>query len=207
MKKASWERQAKVSQVEANKAVALRDAELQMEVEKKNAMRQTEKLKAEFLSKAMVEYEMKVQEANAVLYKRQKDAEAMLYEQERAAEGRRAAAEAEYFARQKEAEAQLYAKQKESEGLMALAKGQNNYLASLLQALGGDYNALRDYLMINGGMYQEIAKINADGVKGLQPKISVWTNGSESGEGGAMKEVAGVYRMLPPLLQTDCVSK
>ncbi|KAJ4773387.1 Flotillin-like protein 1 [Rhynchospora pubera] len=203
MKKASWEKQAKLAQVEAAKAVAIRDADLQMEVERRNAVRQTEKLKAELLSQAMVEYEMKVQEANAEVYRRQKAAETSLYEQERAAEGRRAAAEAEFFARQKEADALLYAKQKEAEGLVVLASAQNTYLTSLLQALGGDYNALRDYLMINGRMYQEIARLNADGVKGLQPKISVWTNGGEGGgDGGAMKEVAGVYRMLPPLLKT-----
>ncbi|XP_078161518.1 flotillin-like protein 1 [Carex rostrata] len=202
-KKASWEREAKLAQVEATKAVAIRDAELQMEVERRNAMRQTEKLKAEHLSKAIVDYETKMQEANADVYRRQKAAETLLYEQERIAEGRRAAAEAEFFARQKDADAQLYTKQKEAEGLLVLAQAQSTYLESLLQALGGNYNSLRDYLMINGRMYQEIAKINADGVKGLQPKISIWTNGGEgSGEGGAMKEVAGVYRMLPPLLKT-----
>jgi flotillin len=46
--------------VEATKAVSLRDAELQMEVERMNALTRTEKLKAEFLSKASVEYETKV---------------------------------------------------------------------------------------------------------------------------------------------------
>lgn len=59
--------------------------------------------------------------------------------------------------------------------------------------------------MINGGMFQEIAKINAEAVRGLEPKISFWTNGGEAGDGGgnaAMKEVAGVYKMLPPLFKT-----
>uniref|UniRef100_A0A452YGF1 Flotillin-like n=1 Tax=Aegilops tauschii subsp. strangulata TaxID=200361 RepID=A0A452YGF1_AEGTS len=57
MKKAGFDKQAKVAEVEAAKAVAIREAELQMEVERKNAMRQTEKLKAEQLSKATVQYE------------------------------------------------------------------------------------------------------------------------------------------------------
>ncbi|KAI8026864.1 Flotillin-like protein 4 [Camellia lanceoleosa] len=58
--------------------------------------------------------------------------------------------------------------------------------------------------MINGGMFQEIAKINGETVHGLQPKISIWTKGGggEGGDGGAMKEVIGVYRMLPPLFKT-----
>ena len=60
MKKAAWDRVAQVAEVEATKAVALREAELQTEVEKMNALTRTEKLKAEFLSKASVEYETKV---------------------------------------------------------------------------------------------------------------------------------------------------
>jgi flotillin len=63
--------------------------------------------------------------------------------------------------------------------------------------------------MINSGMFQEIARINADAVHGLQPKISIWTNGNSgeandgsAGGGNAMKEVAGVYKMLPPLFKT-----
>ncbi|KAL0311736.1 UNVERIFIED_CONTAM: Flotillin-like protein 4 [Sesamum radiatum] len=59
--------------------------------------------------------------------------------------------------------------------------------------------------MISGGMYQEIAKINAEAVRGLHPKISIWTTtatGEQESGAGAMKEVAGVYKMLPPLFHT-----
>lgn len=59
-RKAGWAKEAQVAEVEANKAVALRDAELQREVERMNALTMTEKLKAEFLSKASVDYETKV---------------------------------------------------------------------------------------------------------------------------------------------------
>ncbi|GJN20883.1 hypothetical protein PR202_gb08316 [Eleusine coracana subsp. coracana] len=205
MKKAGWQQQAKVAEVEASKAVALREAELQVEVERRNAARQTEKLKAEQLSKAVVDYEMKVQQANWELYNRQKAAEALLFEQEKEAEARRATADAAFFARQREAEAELYAKQKEAEGLAAMGQAQSAYLSAMLGALGGSYGALRDYLMISSGAYQDMARINADAIRGLEPKISVWSNGGEgdaSGGGGAMKEMAGVYKMLPPLLTT-----
>lgn len=204
MKKAGWARKAELAQVEAEKAVKLREAELQMEVERRNALTQTEKLKAERLSKAVVDYEMKVQEANWELYKKQKEAEALLYEQQKVADGQKAVAEATFFARRQAADGELYAKKKEAEGLVALAEAQGAYLSTLLGALGGNYAALRDYLMINQGMYQDIAKINANAIQGLQPKISVWTNngGDNKGEGGAMQEFAGVYRMLPPLFKT-----
>ncbi|KAF3447075.1 hypothetical protein FNV43_RR12255 [Rhamnella rubrinervis] len=209
MKKAGWDKEAKVAEVVAAKAVALREAELQREVEVMNAMTRTEKLKAEFLSKASVEYETKVQEANWDLYKKQKAAEAILYEKEKEAAAQKATAEAEFYARQQAADGEFYAKKKEAEGLVALGQAQGVYLSTLLKSLGGNYGALRDYLMINGGMYQQIAKINADAVRGLQPKISIWTGASGGGGGdgkdgaaGAMNEVAGVYKMLPPLFQT-----
>ncbi|KAG6510484.1 hypothetical protein ZIOFF_028508 [Zingiber officinale] len=156
------------------------------------------------MKEATFELCVHVQEANWELYKRQKEAEGLLYEQEKLAEGRRATSEAARFARQNEAEAELYAKKKEAEGLVAMTQAQKLYIASLLGALDGDYSALRDYLMINGGTYQDMARLNAEAVRGLQPNITVWTNGSGDGAegGGAMKEMAGVYRMLPPLLKT-----
>ncbi|XP_077231175.1 flotillin-like protein 4 [Tasmannia lanceolata] len=202
-KKASWAQQVQMAEVEAAKAVAIREAELQREVERRNALTRTEKLKAELLSKASVEYETRVQEANWELYKKQKAAEAELYQREKEAEARRVAAEAALFARQQAALGELYAKQKEAEGVVALAQAQGVYVSTLLKALDGNYANLRDYMMINGGLFQEIAKINAGAIQGLQPKISVWTNGN-GGEvaSGGMKEVAGVYKMLPPLFKT-----
>ncbi|XP_062098250.1 flotillin-like protein 4 [Humulus lupulus] len=211
MKKAGWAKDAQVAEVEAAKAVALRDAELQREVERMNALTRTEKLKAEFLSKATVEYETKVQEANWELYKKQKEAEAILYEKEKEASAKKAIAEADFYSRQQAADGEFYAKKKEAEGLIALGEAQGAYLRTLLDSLGGNYGALRDYLLISGGMFQDIARINADAVRGLQPKISIWTNGnggddtagaSGSSSNVAMKEVAGVYRMLPPLFKT-----
>ncbi|CAA7023232.1 unnamed protein product [Microthlaspi erraticum] len=195
MKKAAWTKDAQVAEVEATKAVALREAELQTQVEKMNALTRTEKLKAEFLSKASVEYETKVQEANWELYNKQKQAEAVLYEKQKEAEAQRAAADAAF-----------YSKQKEADGLVALAGAQGTYLRTLLDALQNDYSALRDFLMIENGAYLEIAKTNAIAVRDLQPKISVWNHGGEQGisggSGNALKDIAGLYKMLPPVLDT-----
>ncbi|PIA46318.1 hypothetical protein AQUCO_01500081v1 [Aquilegia coerulea] len=205
---AGLSQQSKMAEVEAQKAVAIREAELQMEVEMKNARTKTERLKADLLSKASVEYDIKVQEANAEFYRKQKAAEGALFEKEKAAEAQRMNAEAALFARQQAVAGELFAKQKEAEGLMALAHAQGVYVQTLLNAFAGNYVAMRDYLMITNGMYQEIAKTNAGAVAGLKPNISVWTNGEHTSEGSgegtnsAMKEIAGVYRMLPPLLKT-----
>ncbi|KAG5045161.1 hypothetical protein JHK86_014567 [Glycine max] len=97
----------------------------------------------------------------------------------------------------------IIVKKKETEGLWAHGQAQGAYLRTLLDAFGGNYGSLRDYLMINSGMFQEIAKTNADAIRGLEPKISIWTNGGEAnGASGGIKEVAGVYKMLPPLFKT-----
>lgn len=147
-----------------------------------------------------------MQEANWELYKKQKEAEAFLYEKEKEAEAQKATAEADFYRRKQIIDGDLYAKMKEAEGLKALAEAQGTYLRTLLESLGGNYGALRDYLMISGGMFQELAKINGEAIRGLQPKISIWTNGgSESnaeGGGSALKEVAGIYKTLPPLFKT-----
>ncbi|GKB94268.1 flotillin-like protein 4 [Tanacetum coccineum] len=196
MKKAQWAQNSQEVEVEAKKAVALREAELQKEVEIMNALTRTEELKAEFLSKARVEYETKVQETKWERYKKQKKAEATLYEKEKQAQAQKAIADAALYARQQAADGELYAKQKEAEGIVALAKAQGAHISTLSGALGGNYWALIDYLMINRGMDQDTAKIYDDAIKGLQPMISIWTgsNGSgEGGDGGAMKEVAGIY--------------
>ncbi|KAM7487871.1 hypothetical protein LguiB_025355 [Lonicera macranthoides] len=204
-KKAGWSQLAKMADVESAMAVAIREAELQQEVERKNVLTHTERLKATFLSKASVDYEIKVQEANWDFYKKQKAAEAVLYEKEKAAEAQKLAVEAQQYARLQEADAKLYSKGKEAKGTLALAEAQGFYLKTLSAALGGDYNAVRDYMMIDGGTFKDIAKINADAIRGLQPKISLWTNGEAAagGSGGvAMKDVASVYKALPPLFQT-----
>ncbi|CAI8599584.1 unnamed protein product [Vicia faba] len=168
-----------------------------------NALTTTEKLKAEFLSKASVQYETKVQEANWELYKKQKEAEAILYEKKTEAEAEIALADAKFYARKQAAEADLYAKKKEAEGIVTLGQSQGVYISTLLTALGGNYKALRDYLMIDGGIFQEIAKINAEAIRGLEPKISIWSNGGGITEGAmGMKDLAGVYKMLPPLFKT-----
>nr|XP_023908716.1 flotillin-like protein 3 [Quercus suber]POF15407.1 flotillin-like protein 3 [Quercus suber] len=203
-KNAGWSQASQLAEVESTKAVTLREAELQTEVEKKKVLTQTEKLRAELLSKAAVEYETKVQEANWELYKKQKAAEAILYEKQKAAEAEKASADAKFYACQQASNSVLYAKKKEAEGITALAQAEGFYLNTLLKQLGGNYTALRDYMMINKDIYQEIARINAQAVNGLQPKITVWSNGKggEDGSNGAMKDVAGVYSMLPPLLKT-----
>ncbi|KAJ8452837.1 hypothetical protein Cgig2_014600 [Carnegiea gigantea] len=205
-KKAGWFRSAELAKVEAEQAVAIRKAELQTEVEKKNALTKIEQLRAEKLSQATVNYDIKVQEANWELYNKKTGADATLYNNKNEAEAKKALADANFYSRKQAADAELYGKQKEAEGIAVMAQAQGLYLSTLLKALNGNYSALRDYMMINNGIFQEMAKINAEAIKGLQPKLSIWSgmngaNGSNNG-GGLLKDVAEVYSMIPPIVKT-----
>lgn len=110
------------------------------------------------------------------------------------------------YARQQAANAECYAKKREVKGLMALGQAQGAYPRFLLDTIGGNYVAMRDFLMIHNGMFQQVAQINDDAMCGLQPKISIQTAGSaegnDGGVNGAFKKVAGVYKMLLPLFMT-----
>lgn len=59
-KKAMWSQSAKMAEVEARMAVSMREATLQMEVEKQNSLTLTEKLRAQDLSKANIKYDIQV---------------------------------------------------------------------------------------------------------------------------------------------------
>lgn len=77
----------------------------------------------------------------------------------------------------------------------------------MLTAFKGDVSAFQEYMMIDRKVYQEMGKINADAIQGLQPKMSVWTTGGAgdgygSAGGGAGQSIADIYRMIPPLLTT-----
>ncbi|KAF2914076.1 hypothetical protein DAI22_10g135300 [Oryza sativa Japonica Group] len=198
VKKAGLDKQSKVAEVEAVKAVVVREAELQLEVERKNALRLTEKLKAEKLSKATVQYETQADAADATLF-----------EQVKSAEARKAQAGAKFFEQKLAEDARLYARQREAEALAGVGRAKAELVASMLQELGGDHGALRDSLMIDGGVYEEVARVNASAMSGIQPKISIRSGAGGANAGassaGAVQQVAAadVYDMLPPFLQSS----
>lgn len=131
--------------------------------------------------------------AEADNYANQKSADAVVYKT-------RADAEADNFAAQQSAEASLVCQVKEAEGISAMADA----YAKMSHAFGGPAGLLQ-YMMIEKGTYVELAKANAEAIRGLQPKISVWNTGSGAGGeagGDATTAMRNVYQMLPPLMTT-----
>ena len=54
------------------------------------------------------------------------------------------------------------------------------------------------YLMIDRGLFPDLAKANAEAIRGLNPKITYWNTAS----GGAANPLNDVMKNIPPLLGT-----
>ena len=63
-------------------------------------------------------------------------------------------------------------------------------------------------MMVEKGIYSQLARANADAVRGMQPKVTVWNTGSNAGgvnDGSGNDAAAAIrntYQMLPPLMST-----
>ncbi|XP_024369626.1 flotillin-like protein 3 [Physcomitrium patens] len=211
--KAELQKKSKIADIESERTAAIRDAEMEKQLEVKKAEAKTEKLRAEKLAKAKVDYEASMQVTNSVLYEKQQAAEGELYTRQAQAKGQERLAEAQLYVKQKEADAALYsknkeadaalyAKHKEAEGIVVMAEAQAAYVKSMLAAFEGNYAAFHNYLMLDRRVYQQMGEINAGAVKGLQPKITVWNTGSSSDSGAGTAPIADLFKMIPPLFST-----
>ncbi|CAD6449263.1 b7f6b988-d111-4329-ab45-90b6d5b3de1b [Sclerotinia trifoliorum] len=154
--------------------------------------------------------------ADARAYKEKTRAEFEFYSEQKAAEARaykiKIEAEAQYIAEARAADAHLIRQQKEAAGMSAMAVA----YADMSRAMGGP-QGLMQYLMIERGTYQELAKANAEAVRGLNPKMTIWNTGAQTGgagsavagsaEGqginmGGLDSIRNLYQMLPPLMST-----
>lgn len=112
-------------------------------------------------------------------------------------------AEATLIRQTKEAEGLLIRQAKEAEGMTKMAEA----YARMAQAFGGPQGLIQ-YLMVEKGIYGQLARANADAVRGMQPKVTVWNTGSNAGganDGSGSDAAAAIrntYQMLPPLMST-----
>ncbi|PNS14292.1 hypothetical protein CAC42_6805 [Sphaceloma murrayae] len=205
------ERELELERIEARRKGEMRDAELLKTVEMRKAEMELERLRASKVVGARIEKESSEQRADAALYAENKKADAEKYRETTAAEAnflkisreadavlykRQKEAEAEFLVRSREAEAQLVAKTKEAAGLSHLAKAYEE----LSSALGGP-QGLMQWMMLQNGTYERLAQANATAIQGLQPKISVWNTGNDSGA-DSMAPIRDLVRCLPPMLST-----
>lgn len=189
-----------IARIEAKRALESKDEDLRRQVQIKRAAAELEKLRATDVVKAEIARESTQQAADARAYEVQKKSDATAY-------NTRVDADAKNYAAIQAAEVQLVAKLKEAEGVAAMAGAYKQ----LAEAFGGSAG-LMQYMMIEKGTYVALAKANADAVRGMEPKISVWNTGNQSssegggaggqGPGSAADTMRNVYQMLPPLMST-----
>lgn len=149
-------------------ALALK-MDLEKTVEAKRLEMETERQRAEELSKSRVQAEKAIKDA-----------------------------EGEANAQRIRAEAMLFAKQKEAEGVQALYEAQARGLQQVVGAFGGDSRALLSYTMLEKGVYEKLAQANADAIKGLNPKITVWSGEADK----SMDTIKQLGKGLIPMLDT-----
>ncbi|KAG6009444.1 hypothetical protein E4U21_002359 [Claviceps maximensis] len=197
-------RDVDIARVEAQRALESKDEELKKQVELKRAGAEVERLRARDVVKATIARESKQQAADAAAYEVAADARAQQEAQQRMTDAhvykKRVDAEADNYAAQRHAEAHAISQIKEAEGIAAMADA----YAKMASAFGGPAGLIQ-YMMIEKGTYIELAKANAEAIRGLQPKISVWNTGTGGGSGSgedAAAAMRNVYQMLPPLMTT-----
>ena len=225
IKTAELEAEVQLTKLRAKRAQEARDAELQKDVETKRAEMELERLRASDVTKAQIAKESSCQNADAAHYLAVRTADAKMYTQQKATEAAAfealkaadnkhysmvKAAEASFLEASKQAEVQFYqltkqaeaaalSKKLEAEAVMEMAKSYKE----LANAFGGPEGLLR-YLMIERGVYTDLAKHNADAIRGLNPKINIWNTGpGDSSTSSAMDPMAtirGIVQGLPPLL-------
>lgn len=81
-----------------------------------------------------------------------------------------------------------------------MAKG----YGAMADVLGGPQGLLQ-YMMIQSGTYEKLAKANGQAIQGLQPKISVWNTGNADGNSSAADATAplrNLMQSMPPLFST-----
>lgn len=231
-RKTELNRDVEIARISATRKTEAQDELLKRDVQLKRGGAEMERLRATDVVKATIARESKQQAADAKAYEIEAEAKANFEKNKQAAEAgvyklkvdtdataykmkidtdavaykTKQDAEAWSYAAVRNAEANLQKKLKEAEGMAAMADA----YAKMSHALGGPAGLLQ-YMMIEKGTYVELAKANADAIRGLQPKISVWNTGADAGSGegapggGNQSSVAtmrNIYQMLPPLMTT-----
>jgi flotillin len=171
-RQAELDMEIQIAQITARRGAESRDAELQKEVETKKAETEYARLQASDLTKTRIAREKMAQQADAELYAAKKKADAELYSQQKIAE-------ATQLSMKVEADMVLYAKHKEAEGIQAVYQAQYDGFVKLKDALGSD-DTLMKFLMLEKGLFLDLAHANANAIQGLNPKINIWNTGNPS---------------------------
>lgn len=187
IKQSQYAQEQGIANAESVQNVNIRTAELQRDLESVKILQNTEKLKSELFSKANVEALVTERTAAAMKYKANQETDAELYKLEQIAAGNK-------YKVNQETEAELYRLEQIAAGNFKTLEMQANGLKELY-AVHGDGEFILKYLLIETGQLEKLARVNAEAIQGLQPKINYWNTGS--GVGNPLMDLA---QNIPPLL-------
>ncbi|KAM4060826.1 SPFH domain/band 7 family protein [Hirsutella rhossiliensis] len=166
---AGLDRDVHIARVSAERALESRDEDLKRDVKLKRAAAELERLRALDVVAATAARESRQQAVDAGAYQVRADADAAAYAAEKASD------------------AAASGKQKDAEALACMADA----YAKLANAFGGPQGLLQ-YLMIEKSTYVELARANADAIRGLD----------RAQDYDGLDAMRNVYQMLPPLMTT-----
>lgn len=167
---AIYQKEQDIATAESRAAAEQRKWELQQEVERTRKEQEVERLRATEWTAANVNAEVAIRKA-----------------------------EGEAAALKLRAEAELYAKQKEAEGILALREAEAKGLERLMNAAGGGED-LAKYLLISQRQLPELAEKQAEALRGLQPKVNVWSTGPQN-DSLLSETLTGLFKTGMPLFE------
>lgn len=180
---AEADRNSNKARVEAEILVDMRRAEMEKELEQKRCEREIESERANKLAPTIVNKEKIETDAQAYLYKEQRNADAKAYNVEKTAEARLVEA-------QREAEATIARNTAEAKGILAIKEAEAEGLRLILDASQENPTLTQFYLGLNRDLPQKVVEEQAKALQGLNPNVNIWNTGG-SADGNPVTDTFG----------------
>ncbi|KAI4718259.1 flotillin domain protein [Aureobasidium sp. EXF-10727] len=183
---------------EANAFQQSKTADLELYTTEKQAQGHFHKKQRETEAKFLQDSKV----ADASLYRKQQDALGDLESRKAQATGdleiQKAQAAGDFEIKKAQAEALYIRHEREAAGIIQLASAYEK----LGHVLGGP-QGVRDWIMLQNNIPVQLAQANAEAIRGLQPKINVWTTGAQEGAAAdSFAPIKNIMQSLPPLFST-----
>lgn len=162
---------SRLAEIEAANASEKRNEEMLQIVEEARAKRELEKLRANKLTGVRV-----------------------------ASEGVLVEAEAKARAIELIAAAELKSEQLRATGLQAVLEAHARGLDSIRSASGANADLVKYYLALDRGLFEKVAKSQADAMQNLKPTISIWNTGDGGSADSASTPIVKMVQSMVPLL-------
>ena len=196
------EQQAKIKTEQETELVKIK---LQQDVETERQKLELNKKRATELISSQIKAETQIKETEGDVKSQQLTADVGLYKTRQLVEAERLTADLELYKNAKSSEgqklqsdAELYRNQLQAQGILAKFDAQSQGTQKLINSFAGDTKGLLSFLMIERGLYEKIAETSADAIRGLQPKITIWTHDPQI----ANNTISNLGKSIIPMLDT-----